>query len=263
MAGTLIDNPIAWAHFKVRGGWRNHLWSLAIYTLIIVLVIGITVHLSPMGGTLLLPWTNGLLGLELALLVFYGCNVISNSIRRDITSGLLESHRLMPIPPSAAIAGYLMGPPFQALLLATVSFLIGTALAAQSGIIDQWLMANVIALLFVIFLWGVRGVYRVCRQGGLWNYVRADDLDRDRGHFQHRHPGIQSRGRDGIYPGTGRADHSDAGPDDFLDGNARAAGDSGYAWGFLAQLVIGAIFFAARCGGIGGMIFPRSAHRLA
>src|SRR3989442_1269023 len=120
MDGTIINNPIAWGHFKVRGGWRNHVWGTGGYFLIIVGVITVTDRLNPRGG-MLRVWTSALLGLQLAVLVLYGCAVIGNAIRRDITTGVLESHRLMPVPSSAGVLGYLMGPSFQAIALALIN----------------------------------------------------------------------------------------------------------------------------------------------
>lgn len=153
MPGILIDNPIAWAHFKVRGGWRNHLWSFGGYTLLITAAIIITSRLSQV-GPIFNGWTGGLLGLQLAILLFFGCATVGNGIRRDITSGLLESHRLMPVSSAAAVFGYLTGPTFQALTLVAANFILGTVTANLGGVpMEKWLMANVIIAFFVTFIW--------------------------------------------------------------------------------------------------------------
>ncbi len=149
----MFNNPIAWAHFKVRGGWKNHLWGTGGYLLLVTAVIVVTMRLNPIGAMLTM-WTTAMLGLQLAVFIPYGGTMISNAIRRDISSGLLESHRLMPVSSGTAIFGYLVGPTFQAVCLAAINFIIGTTTATLSGIsIDTWLMVNVIVISFVAFLW--------------------------------------------------------------------------------------------------------------
>jgi hypothetical protein len=153
MSSALINNPIAWAHFKVRGGLRSHLWSTGGFILLISAAITVTARLNPSPG-LLSGWTAGMLGMEMVILVFFGCASIGTAIRRDITVGLLESHRLMPISPAAAIVGYLTGPTLQALSLTAASFLIGTATAALGGVpMERWLMGNFTVVVFAAFLW--------------------------------------------------------------------------------------------------------------
>jgi hypothetical protein len=153
MSGALINNPIAWAHFKVRGGLRSHLWSTAGFILLISAAVTVTGRLHPSPG-LFSAWTTGMLGMEMVILVFFGCASIGTAIRRDITVGLLESHRLMPISPGAAIMGYLTGPTLQALNLVAASFLIGTATATLGGVpMERWLMGNFTVVVFAAFLW--------------------------------------------------------------------------------------------------------------
>jgi hypothetical protein len=150
---ALLNNPLAWAHFKIRGGWKNHLWVTGGYVVLITAVITVTARLNPTAGVYL-GWTVAMLGLQLAVLILYGCNTIGNAIRRDITTGLLESHRLMPVTPGAAIFGYISGPTFQALNLAIANLIIGTTTATIGGApTDRWFIANGIVALFVAFLW--------------------------------------------------------------------------------------------------------------
>ncbi len=150
---AIFNNPIAWAHFRIRGGLKNHFWSTAGYMLLIVSVIGVTNRLA-VGGTLLSGWTMALLGLQLAILGLYGSSVVGNAIRRDITAGLLESHRLMPVSSASAILGYLTGPTFQAICLVVANLLIGTVTGSIARVpMDHWYTGNAIIFTFVIFLW--------------------------------------------------------------------------------------------------------------
>ena len=234
MPGTLINNPIAWAHFKVRGGWKNHLWSTALYTFCILAGILLTTRLNPLSN-MLLAWTSGLLGLQMAILLLYGCNVIGNSIRRDATTGLLESHRLMPIASSTAVMGYLMGPPFQAITLAVANFIIGTTLAGMTGVMEQWLMANVIVLLFVAFLWvGVAFTSFVAKGAfGIIFGLMVSAFFANTGAI----------GLFDVIPALRVLVTPMLGNSVFTMLSRGQPVSLGYAWGILAQIVFGAIFF--------------------
>lgn len=152
---VIFDNPIAWAHYRVRGGWKNHLWSTAGYVLLITAVIGVTYRLSTgSGASVLAGWTMAILGLQAAILGLYGSSVVGNAIRRDVSAGLLESHRLMPIGAGTAVAGYLLGPTFQAISMAVANLIIGAMLTSASQIpVEHWVVSNFVVVSFVVFLW--------------------------------------------------------------------------------------------------------------
>ena len=48
---AIFNNPIAWSHFRIRGGWKNHLFSAGGYALLILVIIAFSVHLNPGMGT--------------------------------------------------------------------------------------------------------------------------------------------------------------------------------------------------------------------
>jgi hypothetical protein len=153
MEALIFNNAIAWGHFKVRGGWPNHLWSTGIYFVLLSSIIFVTARLNPMGNVLI-GWTTAVLGLQLAILILYGCSMVGNAVRRDISSGLLESHRLMPVPAGAAVTGYLLGPTYSAMMLAGVNLIIGTTTGTLGGVpMEKWFTANAVTALFVVFLW--------------------------------------------------------------------------------------------------------------
>src|SRR4051794_31163739 len=150
---ALFNNPIAWSHFQVRGGWKNHVWSTAGYAFLITAVIGVTHRLS-LGSGVLMGWTTGLLGLQGAILGLYGCSVVGNAVRRDISSGLLESHRLMPVSAGTAVLGYITGPTLQAICLGIANLGIGTITGSIAQVpMDRWYVSNAVVISFVVFLW--------------------------------------------------------------------------------------------------------------
>src|SRR5205085_358542 len=91
-------------------------------------------------------------GLQAGLLVLFVSTRVSTAIRHDQTSRMMESHRLMPMSPSQAVLGYLLGPSAQPLALCTANVLLGCALSKAVGTpIGLWLTANAILYLFAAF----------------------------------------------------------------------------------------------------------------
>src|SRR5262245_59433627 len=97
------NNALAWAHFRVRGGWkRSGFFSVAAIAVLGVLIIT-SVRLSPDdGGRTLFGWTSGLLALQAGALVIYASGRVGAAIRQDVQTKMIESHRLMPLPPMHA-----------------------------------------------------------------------------------------------------------------------------------------------------------------
>jgi hypothetical protein len=149
------ENSIAWAQFALRGGWRKTIPLLLGYVGIVGTAIILSIQFNPKyRGDVCLGWTTALLAIQSALLVIYGCSRLTAAIRQDNTSRMMESHRLMPTPPSHAIAGYIVGGTSQGIFLALATFLIGVFTAAGAGIsFERWAMANIVLLTFAMFLW--------------------------------------------------------------------------------------------------------------
>src|SRR5258705_532378 len=117
MANELgIYNALGWGHLQLRGGWKNLAITTGGYSLLIVAVIIVTLRLNPdYAQGILQGWTVGLLGLQMGVLLLFGCMTVGAAVRLDHTSRMIESHRLMPTPATSAIAGYVMGAPCQAM----------------------------------------------------------------------------------------------------------------------------------------------------
>ena len=153
MAGIFINNPIAWAQIKARGSWSRYMSISAVYFAVIGGLIYYSYEKSNANSTLT-QWTNILLGIEMAIIYFFGCTMISTSVRKDITSGLIESHRLMPVSSLSALVGYIFGPGFTAICLFGATVLLGVATQGMSGNpIKDWLFPSAIAGALGLFLW--------------------------------------------------------------------------------------------------------------
>jgi hypothetical protein len=152
-----IYNPIGWAHLQLRGGFRNTVATTIGYTLIISMLIFATVRLNPQSSNRIFSaWTIGMLGLQIGILMLFGCMTVGSAVRLDHTSKMIESHRLMPTSAASAILGYVLGAPCQALSMALANFIIGAVVANSAQVtLTRWAMANAILLGFVIFIWVV------------------------------------------------------------------------------------------------------------
>ncbi len=149
------NNALAWAHFRLRGGWRRSLLFTTGASVILGLLILGGLHLDMSGGKrTLASWSAGLLGFQAAILVLYVSVRISAAIRQDIQTKLIESHRLMPTPPLEAVAGYMTGAAMQPLVLCGAIFIIGIFTCAGAGLdLGHWAMVHIVLLGFAIFVW--------------------------------------------------------------------------------------------------------------
>ena len=155
MALAPPNNALAWAHFRLRGGWvRSLTWTGGAIALMAILMMG-SARADPAGSMrTYFGWASGLLVLQALCLVLFIPGRISNTIRADLTTKMIESHRLMPLPPAHAIAGYIVGAAGQPLVFASANFLLGgTAAVAGGADWRNWIFANGILLLFAAFVW--------------------------------------------------------------------------------------------------------------
>ncbi|HEX8523155.1 MAG TPA: hypothetical protein VF669_12935 [Tepidisphaeraceae bacterium] len=149
------ENAIGYSQFMLRGGWRKTLPLLGGYAAIVITAILLSVQFNPKyRRETLFGWTSGLLALQSAMLVLYGCSRTTASVRQDVTGKMIESHRLMPMPPAHAVAGYIMGSVSQGVMMALVTFCIGSVTAAGASVsFERWAMSNAVLLSFGMFLW--------------------------------------------------------------------------------------------------------------
>src|SRR5829696_3572461 len=140
------DNAIAWAHFRLRGAWRRSLTVTAGASVVLGGILLTTYRLNPdEGDRVLFGWTTGLLVLQAACLILYIPGRLGTIVRGDVTSKMLESHRLMPIPPTHAIAGYIMGAATQPLVFCGGIFFFGAMVAAAAGVSPaRWAFASAV-----------------------------------------------------------------------------------------------------------------------
>jgi hypothetical protein len=151
------NNPLTWVHFQLRGGWKRALmFTIGGCIVLGALMMLSVVQTSPMGSYsgAMEGWAQGLLTLEGAILILYGASAVGHSIRTDLSGGLIESHRLMPVTAPRAVIGYLAGGGGMAVVLGGgVMFLDLFAAMAANISFDRWLMAQVALGGLTILIW--------------------------------------------------------------------------------------------------------------
>jgi hypothetical protein len=158
MAAPLgFDNAIAWAQFQLRGGLRNVLSTTGIYGLCVLVALFGWMRLMPDNPAAVYSGaTTFLLIGQLIVLVFIGSNALTTAVRNDVSTRMIDSHRLMPTPPGWAILGYMFGATIQACGLAAVNFVVGVSTTVGAGMpLQRWLVPHVILAFFVFLAWSV------------------------------------------------------------------------------------------------------------
>lgn len=153
----IVQNSLAWVHFRLRGGWRSTLLQSGGFLVAIGGLILLSVRSDPNElKSILYGWVVVLLALQLGILLLYGGSAVRNAVRKDVTTGMIASHRLMPISPWQAVAGYVIGACPQVLALALANLLIGILIAGPGGLSPaDWVAANALLLLFAVCSWVV------------------------------------------------------------------------------------------------------------
>jgi hypothetical protein len=151
------DNAIAWAQFQRKGGLKNALGTAGAYAGIIGAVILVTARLNPRHAQdVYSGWSTGLLALQSLFVVVIGAGRVSAMIRGDITTGIAESHRMMPMPPGHAVAGYLAAAAaaMSGFFVANLGLGVMTTMLADLPP-GRWVAANLILLAFAVFVWTI------------------------------------------------------------------------------------------------------------
>ena len=163
------NNPIVYAQFRVRGGVRSMLiaagGALACGVLIVALnVAGNYRHQADYGGA-----AKVLLGISGAVLLLYGSSLVNRAIRTDITSHMIESHRLMMLSPTGAVLGYWLGAPLISLVMAATLWAVGGVCFMAAGLdMQTWVVSIVMLLAFALMVWALVAMMAFTSRGAIW-----------------------------------------------------------------------------------------------
>jgi hypothetical protein len=112
--GAIFDNPISSAQMRLRGGWKTLLINSSIYALIVAVAMALWSQVDPKHlRDAAQGWTILLMLVQVVLVVLFSIVRITGAVRQDNTTGIMESHRLMPITGLTACLGFLVGPSIQ------------------------------------------------------------------------------------------------------------------------------------------------------
>lgn len=151
---TIFDSPIGWAQWRLRNGWKAPLIASVAYAGLLILILTIASQSENQRNDAMSTWRSVILVVQACILTLLGGARISAAIRVDITQHLVESHRLMPMSPLAAVGGYLWGPNAAPAALFMVGLVGGAyATAAAKLNVASWLIANLVLLSYSLFCW--------------------------------------------------------------------------------------------------------------
>jgi hypothetical protein len=159
------SNAIVYAQFNLQGRWLRMLSIALIYAVLLGAAVWVTAIVAQPFD--LRGWIAGLTALQIANLLLFGSFRVESAVRNDVTSRMLESHRLMPAAPLAGILGYIFGAPLLAFLIALGNIILGTICCAQSHLsVHNWLFANGVLFIFAIFIYSMVTQFSFIARGG-------------------------------------------------------------------------------------------------
>lgn len=127
------SNPLTYALFHSRGGVRGHLIYAGVATLVVSTILALTVQYSGSSWRQALAmWAQVLLIITPSIVGLTGMIGVSTAVKSDLTSGMVDSLRLMRVSPAVIIAGYILGGLTNGIAIA-VPCIIGGAIASHFG----------------------------------------------------------------------------------------------------------------------------------
>ena len=162
--GQITANALAWAGLRSAGGMRKCFYLSIGYAAVVLGILFLSLAANPLHQREISQGASRLLlGAQFLLLAICAGLTILNTIQRDRTSKMLESHRLMPIHPRLVVLGYIAGGAAPYGFAVLFNFIVGGMMAGASGLpVDWWIAANVVAITFCMFLWTIAAVAGFC-----------------------------------------------------------------------------------------------------
>ena len=157
MEGLPDVGAVGWVHYRLGGGWK----ALVVIGVGYMVLAGGAATLTSQIDTahwsdMLKVWTYVCLVLQGLNLLIAGPFRVWLAVMHDGATGMLESHRLMPLRPWRAIFGYLTGGVAQIWILALASLLLQLMMGVGGGLEPlAILMANLLLLTMGVLLWTV------------------------------------------------------------------------------------------------------------
>jgi hypothetical protein len=158
------SNPIAYAQFHLSGGWKSNSIVAGLFGGVMVLVIYLTqLETHPQSAFAMQRsmqtignWASGLLIIETLMLLLLGTFRVGAAVRSDVSSRIIESHRLMPASAVGAVFGYVFVGPVLWVLLSVTATVVGLGccliVGADAG---RYLLCSGLVGVTALFLWSM------------------------------------------------------------------------------------------------------------
>jgi hypothetical protein len=148
-ADILLDNPILVKHIRSRLRRRLFVPAISIVTILCmcILWLGQTGYVR-IGMPLAL-----MMGLQVIVIMFIGAHQVGTTMNKVRETGIIDFHRVSPLPSSWLMVGFLLGPPIleYVLLGITLPFALFVAIDSPAGVFGyvQLLISLVLIVWFV------------------------------------------------------------------------------------------------------------------
>ncbi len=161
----IVPNAIIWAQFRILGGVRRLLSFAVFYAILLIAGLMGARRLDP--GISLGQYCDGAIYvialIQMILIIPGGCNAVFRGVSRDITSQMLESHRLSPMTARNVILGYIFGPTLQVVTLYLVGIIVGAGVVRFGGGAGMfgWFLGNLFLLIVGMMAWSASVVLAI------------------------------------------------------------------------------------------------------
>ena len=162
MIGSSRTYAIGMAHYEMGGGWRSLVAICGAYLFVVLAAVGMYYYTDMSTGTrhgMTSVGVSILLIAQSISLVVFGSFRVSGAIRSDLSSHMIESHRLMPVPSWRAITGYLIGPATQTIAFALLNLILIYICAAFTGTdLSRITIGQATLFAFALLVWSAAAV---------------------------------------------------------------------------------------------------------
>ena len=161
MIGSSRSYAIGMAHFQIAGGFKSLIIVITVYLAIFFGGLGLYLYadrLSTFPSGLSSVLVSLLLAFEAFVLIIVGSFRVASAIRMDISTRMIESHRLMPVPSWRAVMGYLLGATTHVVAFALTNVLLAYLMAGWTHTPLTDLTLNQAMIFSICF-----GLPRVCK----------------------------------------------------------------------------------------------------
>jgi hypothetical protein len=154
MITTSRTFSIGWAHFQIAGGLRTLLYLAIGYVAVATALLGVLFYNETPTAGMYIGLYIMVLSIEAFVLVLFGSMRVGQTIRLDVSTNMIESHRLMPVESWRAVLGYLGGATAHVLGITVLNVMLLAGLAVMRKMrFEDFVITQAVLALFALFVW--------------------------------------------------------------------------------------------------------------